>query len=72
VHIASQLAGAGTVAWAESQGKRRKCSWHLAAPMKLQEVSLQGDLSAFATRIRSRTHGAKVLSGEQVERTLMF
>lgn len=26
----------------------------------------------FCTRIRNRTHGAKVLSGEQVERTLMF
>lgn len=26
----------------------------------------------FATRIRNRTHGAKVLSGEQVEKTLMF
>lgn len=36
---ASQLVGAGKVAWAESPSKRRKCSWHSAAPMKLQEVS---------------------------------
>lgn len=39
VLAASQLAGAGKVAWAESLGKRRKCSWHLTVPMKLWKVS---------------------------------
>lgn len=74
---ASQLAGAGKVAHTQSLGKRRKCSWHLAAPMKLQEVSTSS-LSAreicqpFTTRVRNRTNGAKVFSGEQVERTLKF
>lgn len=36
---ASHLAGAGKVAWAESLGKRRRCSWHSGNPMKLREVS---------------------------------
>lgn len=77
VLTASQLAGAGKVARTESLGKRRKYSWHLAAPMKLQEVSTSS-LSTreicqpFTTRVRNRTHGAEVFSGEQVERTLMF
>lgn len=77
VLTASQLAGAGKVARTESLGKRRKYSWDLAAPMKLQEVSTSS-LSTreicqpFTTRVRNRTHGAEVFSGEQVERTLMF
>lgn len=74
--IAWQMAEAGKVAWTQFLGKRRKCSWHLAAPMKLWEISTSRFCREIyqptTTGVRNGTHSAKVLNGEKVERTLMF